>query len=430
VVLSRKKFCPKLTVPIWEHWSLPWQKQRRLYILNFYVVFRIFSLNFDTRGIWLPKMPRRRRVLTLQEAIEEVGDLGNDEDGASIEHTQLVLLPPDQVDALSDEERIDDDDLEAAVPTDVAGQVEIENIDQEDEDEDDIPLARFVQGGQWRKTQKLNKVPAKCLPEPLIEVHPDLLDLSPVQLFFKFFNNSVMELLITESTRYAKSKNKHDFDIGEDDLCAFIGILLLTGYHSLPNEKLYWSKAEDVAVPLAAGRMPRNRFMEIKRFMHCADNANLDPSNKMAKIQPLMDLLNKNLQQFGIFSRYLSIDESMVPYFGHHSAKMFIRGKPIRFGYKVWSLCTDDGYPLKLVPYTGADPANTHKGPLGTRVVMNLIDIVVENREIEVYFDNFFTNVDLLVQLAELGICVLTDSIITWSAPNKADANFAERTPE
>ena len=34
--------------------------------------------------------------------------------------------------------------------------------------------------------------------------------------------------------------------------------------------------------------------------------------------------------------RQIAIDESMVPYFGNHSAKQFTRGKPIRFGYKCW----------------------------------------------------------------------------------------------
>lgn len=218
-------------------------------------------------------MPRRRRVLTLQQAIQEVDDLGDDEAAGRIEHTQMVLLPPDQVDALSDEERIDEDDLDATVPTDVAGQVEIENIHEEDENDDDIPLARFVKGGQWRKTEKLNKVPVELFPEKLIEAHQDLPDLSPIQLFFKFFDNSVIQLLITESIRYAKEKNNHNFDIDEGDLCAFVGILILSGYHSLPNETLYWCKDEDVAVPLVGNRMPRHRFVELKRYMHCADNS-------------------------------------------------------------------------------------------------------------------------------------------------------------
>ena len=34
-------------------------------------------------------------------------------------------------------------------------------------------------------------------------------------------------------------------------------------------------------------------------------------------------------------SEKYSIDEIMVPYYGRHSSKQYIRGKPIRFGYKV-----------------------------------------------------------------------------------------------
>lgn len=64
--------------------------------------------------------------------------------------------------------------------------------------------------------------------------------------------------------------------------------------------------------------------------------------------------------------------------------------------YKVWSLCTDDGYPLKLISYTGADPTNINKDPLGARVVLNLIELVVDNGKVELYFDNFFTSTDLL----------------------------------
>lgn len=43
--------------------------------------------------------------------------------------------------------------------------------------------------------------------------------------------------------------------------------------------------------------------------------------------------------QFGIWAANLSVDEQMVLYFGRHSCKMYILGKPIRFGYKLWCLC-------------------------------------------------------------------------------------------
>lgn len=47
----------------------------------------------------------------------------------------------------------------------------------------------------------------------------------------------------------------------------------------------------------------------------------------------------------------VSIDESMVPYYGHHSTKQHIHGKPIRFGYKIWCMATRLGYLIQAEPY-------------------------------------------------------------------------------
>ena len=80
--------------------------------------------------------------------------------------------------------------------------------------------------------------------------------------------------------------------------------------------------------------MSRKRFGDIKKLIHFADNNNLPAGDKLAKIQPLKDRVIASLQQFGVFAKDLAIDEQMVSYFGRHSAKIFICGKPIRFGYK------------------------------------------------------------------------------------------------
>ena len=73
----------------------------------------------------------------------------------------------------------------------------------------------------------------------------------------------------------------------------------------------------------------------------------------------------------------------MVPYFGHNSCKMFIRGKPIPFGYKLWCLCGSNGYPYKLSIYTGKDPNSAESSaPLGTRAVKNMVNIIKEHSQL------------------------------------------------
>ncbi|XP_066947173.1 piggyBac transposable element-derived protein 3-like [Macrobrachium rosenbergii] len=87
---------------------------------------------------------------------------------------------------------------------------------------------------------------------------------------------------------------------------------------------------------------------------------------------------------------------------------MLIRCKPIRFGYKIWALCSSDGYPHKLKLYRGKGPDQT-KLPLGTRGVKDMMSAIESCSAVtkhEVYFDNFSTSYDLLKSLAEQNIKV------------------------
>lgn len=145
--------------------------------------------------------------------------------------------------------------------------------------------------------------------------------------------------------------------------------------------------------------MSRNRFREIKKYLHLNDNAKIDKSMKMYKLQKYFDQLNKNFQKFGIFSAKLSLDEMMVRYYGRHPSKMFMRGKPIKFGFKLWCLCSASGYLYNFIPYCGKSSNDSDTGPLGTRVICQLTDIIQQCERHEIYFDNFFTSVNVLSML-------------------------------
>lgn len=71
------------------------------------------------------------------------------------------------------------------------------------------------------------------------------------------------------------------------------------------------------------------------------NNQQLQGSDKWCKLQPLVDLVNEQLIQFEIFTKELSIDEEIVPYFGRHSFKIFIRGNiPVIIFFSLM-LCTN-----------------------------------------------------------------------------------------
>ncbi|KAB0804464.1 hypothetical protein PPYR_01434 [Photinus pyralis] len=170
----------------------------------------------------------------------------------------------------------------------------------------------------------------------------------------------------------------------------FVGILLLTGYHRLH----YWSLDCDLNVSIVANAMSRNRFLEIKKYIHLADNDHFDKNDKMSKLRPLMTKLNQNFQQWGLFHEHLSIDEAMV------------KGKPVRFGYKNWMLCSSTGYTYGFDTYCGAKGTSkpeVNTLPLGSRVILDLLDIISVPSDHVVFFDNYFSSHGLLKLLKERG---------------------------
>ena len=48
-------------------------------------------------------------------------------------------------------------------------------------------------------------------------------------------------------------------------------------------------------------------------------------------------MLNEDFKKNLSPSQNLSIDEMMIPYYGRHGTKQFIRGEDIRYGYKMWA---------------------------------------------------------------------------------------------
>lgn len=140
-------------------------------------------------------------------------------------------------------------------------------------------------------------------------------------------------------------------------------ILLLSGYYTLPRERMHWSLDRDLRVDIVANSMLRNRYYNIKKCLHLADNSNLHFSDKLAKIRPLMIKLNKNFSDLEFFRKDLSIDEIIVRYYAKRSAKQIIRSKPVRFGYKSWLICSSN------IPAT-----NLIHIALGSKVVLDLLD--------------------------------------------------------
>ena len=103
--------------------------------------------------------------------------------------------------------------------------------------------------------------------------------------------------------------------------------------------------------------------------------------------------MQRNFAQFELFSKNLSVDKQMVPYFGHFSTKMYMKNKPVKFGMKIWFLASSQGYSFAFQVYTRN--SDSTERPLRERVVNKLTEVLEENSNHILYFDNFFSSTTL-----------------------------------
>ncbi|KAI4455177.1 transposase is4 [Holotrichia oblita] len=235
-------------------------------------------------------------------------------------------------------------------------------------------------------------------------------DLSPIELVEKFLADEIMSLLVEQTSRYALFKNFSDPKVSKNEMKCFIVILIISGYVSLPGKRYYWKSQGDMRNSTISEAMRRNRFFEIMKCLHCADNSNSDPNDRMWKLRPYMEKLKLKFLQHYVPEKEMNYDESMIKYYGKHSCKQFIRGKPIRFGYKMWCMNTVSGYFVNCEIYQGKSskrfiPYEEQFGKAAAPLLSMLDELPGQKRNLPyfLYFDNLLTSINLLENLKERG---------------------------
>lgn len=120
---------------------------------------------------------------------------------------------------------------------------------------------------KWKKGHKFAKeIPSKDIGQTIGEAHPELILLSPLQLFYRIMPEEYFTDIAKLSMKYAKNKNEMNFKVTGLDIQQFVGLVLYSGYVRLPAEDDYWAKADDLKISICGTVMPKNRFRMIKKF--------------------------------------------------------------------------------------------------------------------------------------------------------------------
>lgn len=104
--------------------------------------------------------------------------------------------------------------------------------------------------------------------------------------------------------------------------------------------------------------------------------------------------------------RNLCVDEQMVPFKDQLSIKQYMKGKPIKWGVKVFLLCGESGTIYNILLFQGYyeyDQELVKTVGSGASVVLYLTQNVKPNRYF-LFFDNFFSSFGLFERLQQLQI--------------------------
>ena len=113
----------------------------------------------------------------------------------------------------------------------------------------------------------------------------------PVDLLLLMYPPTLRELTAEMSKLYSMQTKAKAIDLSMDELLSFYGVLLASGYSSVPRRHMYWSYDPDVYNDAISNAIRRNRFDEIMASIHLVDNSKAT-DDPFYKVWPMFSTLN------------------------------------------------------------------------------------------------------------------------------------------
>lgn len=295
-------------------------------------------------------------------------------------------------------------------------ETEIDECEQEDfsKEKDDGPCTSDIESNReydnecdenWH--ENIKPIPSFTFIESC-GIHSEInRDTSPLTIFQQFFNEDVINLLVSSHNAYAnnlenkahkpstRNRPKIIFpETSNDEMLKFLGLCLLQGQNKKPSIKKMFSKNVLYYQPIFGAVMSGRRFQQILRCFRChASHEQDNQAGKLEKVMPLLHLVLKNFEKTFTPGKDLSLDESLMLFRGRLSFRQYNKGKRARYGIKFYELTTKDGYILNVKKYAGKYVEET-SGSKTKAVVLKLMDPYL-NRGHHLYMDNYYNSVDL-----------------------------------
>lgn len=238
---------------------------------------------------------------------------------------------------------------------------------------------------------------------------------SPQQYFKKFFSDVLLDYIVDMTNLYSVQQQGKSICVTKKEIEIVLGIEIIMGIVKMPAIEDYWSN--DLRFEPIASAMGIKRYRSIKRFLHFCDNTTVDKNDSYHKVSAVMNYVRQQCLKVKE-ERSFAVDEMIIPYKGKKSGnrKQYNPKKPHKWGFKFLVRAGTSGMVYDFFPYDGA---NTFRGVkfteweqnylgVGGKTVVTLCSTISNPVLSTVYFDNWFTSLELLYYLRnEMGILSL-----------------------
>ena len=230
---------------------------------------------------------------------------------------------------------------------------------------------------------------------------------SPLEYFRQFWPDEINDLVVEQTNLYSTQKSGTSINTTKPEMEQFIGMHLKMGLIQLPSYKLYWS--QKMRYPAIADPMPLKRYEKLRSNLHFVDNSVMEENvSKLSKIQPVIDIVREQCLKV-IPEESHSVDEQIIPaktkYSGIHQ---YNPKKPVKWGFKNLVRAGASGFMYDFYIYAGKDEIMKNSDfkhlQKSAQVVAQLCQHLPSHSGHQLFFDNWFTTLDLLIYLKNRGI--------------------------
>ncbi|XP_046728478.1 piggyBac transposable element-derived protein 4-like isoform X2 [Silurus meridionalis] len=240
-----------------------------------------------------------------------------------------------------------------------------------------------------------------------------------LQLFQLFLSTSVLQTILINTNAYGeklKKGPKQWKDLSMNDLYSYLLLVIFMGLVKVRSLKDYWRKSDTFKIPFPAHVMSSRKFFTISSALHLSD-PEVDAENvrkrgtaafdRLCKIKPMYLQMRDACKNYFHPYQNIAIDERMVATKARNGLKQYIKGKPTKWGYKLFVLADSRcAYTWDFFIYEGTSPeiSSPQNHGLSYESVMALIDEKMLGTGYKLFVDNFYTSPELFQDLLKKNI--------------------------